>query len=322
MGSTGTPHPPAEEVTRRDAAGGPLVSVIVPCFNQGSLLRQTLESVRRQTYPHWECIVVDDGSTDTTEQVSNEYARSDARFRCVRQANQGSSAARNEGLRLAVGDLIQFLDADDLLEPEKLQIQVASLADAPPRSVALCDYRYGHGPGASETLRIGELDRPRFNGTDPLLELIERWETDLSIAVSAFVFDASLFREPALQFDASLPTHEDWDCWLRIFGSGVHVVHTRQELAVYRLNPDSKSTNIRRMWAGMQMVCDKHRRTHPSHSVYARAFARKRREMGLIYATRMLRASLSRRAPWLLALYRSLPWSWQQSIRFRLGISR
>jgi len=300
----------------------PLVSIIVPCFNQGHLLGETLESVRRQTYLRWECIVVDDGSTDATEQVAGEFVRSDLRFRYVRQTNQGVSAARNEALRRATGDLVQFLDADDLLEPEKLRVQVESLASAPPRSVAFCHHRYGRGPGATETVRIGELDRPRFNGPDLLLELIERWETDLSIAVAAFLFDASLFREPELRFDTSLPTHEDWDCWLRVLMSGAHVVANRQELVVYRLSPNTKSTNLREMALGMQMVCDKHRQLHAPDSRYARAFARKWRQMRLIYAARILRESLSQRAPWLLSAYRQLPWAWQQFIRFRLGLVR
>jgi len=300
----------------------PLVSIIVPCFNHGHLLGETLEAVWRQTYRRWECLVVDDGSTDASERVANEFVRRDARFRYVRQANQGVSAARNEGLLRATGLLIQFIDADDLLEPEKLDVQVRSLAGAPPRSLAFCDFRFGHGPGAKDTLRIGELDRPRFHGTALLLELIERWETDLTIPVNAFLFDAALFRDPELRFDPTLPTHEDWDCWLRVLMSGVHVIHNRREMVVYRVNPGSKSSDVSKMWIGLRMVCDKHMHMHPSRSSYARAFARKRREMHVTYTARMLRGLMSTRAPWLLALYRRIPWGWQQTIRFRLRLSR
>lgn len=112
-----------------------LTSVIIPCFNQAKFLGETLESVFAQTYPRYEVIVVDDGSTDGTAKVA---ARFDP-VRTLRQRNRGLAAARNAGFRASAGRFVVFLDADDRLLPNALEDGVASL-DANP----LCAFSYGH----------------------------------------------------------------------------------------------------------------------------------------------------------------------------------
>ena len=97
---------------QRGAAQLTLVSVIVPCFNQGRYLVDALESVLAQSYPSWQCIVVNDGSTDETRRVALEYVARDPRFRYLEQKNSGLSAARNRGLGEMRGSHVQFLDAD------------------------------------------------------------------------------------------------------------------------------------------------------------------------------------------------------------------
>jgi len=98
----------------------PLVSIIVPCFNYGQFLSEALESLLAQTYPRWECIIVDDGSTDNTKEAVNFYVQKDSRFRYIYQVHRGVSSARNRALKEAAGTYIQFLDADDMLEKDKL----------------------------------------------------------------------------------------------------------------------------------------------------------------------------------------------------------
>ncbi len=88
----------------------PLVSIIIPCFNYGRYLRDAIESVISQGYPHKEIIVVDDGSSDETKQIAEKYQ--DVKY--VYQDNQGLSAARNTGIKNSRGDFLVFLDADDL----------------------------------------------------------------------------------------------------------------------------------------------------------------------------------------------------------------
>jgi glycosyltransferase involved in cell wall biosynthesis len=104
-----------------------LVTVIVPAYNAAQHLRHTLESIRRQTYPSIEVLVVDDGSTDATPDVAAEFARLDPRFRTIRQANAGVGAARNTAIRHARGEFIAPVDADDVWYPRKLEKQVACM---------------------------------------------------------------------------------------------------------------------------------------------------------------------------------------------------
>ena len=92
-----------------------LVSVIIPAFNAASSLETTLASVVAQTYEHWETIVINDGSTDGTLAIAERFSRQDSRIQVISTPNQGLSASRNEGLKVASGDYVQFLDADDKL---------------------------------------------------------------------------------------------------------------------------------------------------------------------------------------------------------------
>ena len=101
-----------------------LVSVVVPAYNAEATIDQTLQSVRSQSYPHLEVIVVDDGSTDGTRGIVLSHAAQDRRIRLVWEPNSGVAAARNHGIRVARGDLIAPVDADDLWSPEKVARQV------------------------------------------------------------------------------------------------------------------------------------------------------------------------------------------------------
>lgn len=97
--------------------GSPLVSIIIPCYNQAHFLNEAIESALRQNYPHLDVIVVDDGSTDNTSDVAAQYST----VRCIRQANQGLSAARNTGIHHSRGQYHIFLDADDRLLPQAVE---------------------------------------------------------------------------------------------------------------------------------------------------------------------------------------------------------
>lgn len=99
----------------------PLVSIIVPCYNVENFVNASLESVCNQTYSHWECIVINDGSIDHTENEIKKWTAKDERFTLISQTNKGLSGARNTGLNNAKGDCIYFLDSDDLLDENCLK---------------------------------------------------------------------------------------------------------------------------------------------------------------------------------------------------------
>lgn len=106
-----------------------LVSIITPAYNAERFIGQTLDSVLNQTYPHWELLIIDDGSQDSTPDILKKYAEKDQRIVLIRQENAGSAAARNNGIRQAKGRYIVLLDADDLWEPEFLEKQLKFMAE-------------------------------------------------------------------------------------------------------------------------------------------------------------------------------------------------
>lgn len=118
------------------------VSVIIPCYNAARYVTDTLESVRRQTWPNIEVIVVDDGSTDGGAGIVEAFRGLDLAL--IRQSNRGQTAALNAGLLRATGDYVQYLDADDLIDPDKIALQVARLAGAP-RCVAAAHWGRFYG---------------------------------------------------------------------------------------------------------------------------------------------------------------------------------
>ena len=106
----------------------PRVSVLIPCYNAAAYIGATLDSVVSQTWPNLEVIVVDDGSTDASASIVEDYAQSGVRL--VRQDNRGQTAALNTALLHATGDFVQYLDADDLIDPTKIEVQMDRLRDA------------------------------------------------------------------------------------------------------------------------------------------------------------------------------------------------
>ncbi len=118
------------------------VSIIIPCYNQAHFLPDAINSLKSQTMGNWECIIVNDGSTDNTTDVAEKLAQTDTRIRVINQANKGLSGARNSGLKAANGEMLQFLDADDMLERDKLKAQVEFLHANPDIDIVFGDARY------------------------------------------------------------------------------------------------------------------------------------------------------------------------------------
>jgi glycosyltransferase involved in cell wall biosynthesis len=146
----------------------PLVSILMPAFNAERWIADSLDSALAQTWPRTEIIVVDDGSTDGTAAVVGRYA--DRGVRLIRQANAGQSAAENACLRAAQGDFIQYLDADDILGPDKIERQMARIADAP---ACVASGEWGRFDRAPEET----VFRPErvWRDMDPIRWLVEAW---------------------------------------------------------------------------------------------------------------------------------------------------
>lgn len=181
----------------------PRISVIIPVHNRPAFVREAVDSVLGQAFRDFELIVVDDGSTDETPDVLAEYK---GRIRRIRQANAGVSAARNTGVRAARGDLIAFLDSDDLWLRGKLEVQ-AAFFDAHPFAL-ICQ--------TEETwVRNGRRVNPKVRHKKPDGYIFERSLELCLVSPSAVMMRRKLFDRVGL-FDESLPACEDYDLWLRV----------------------------------------------------------------------------------------------------------
>ncbi|WP_210519764.1 glycosyltransferase family 2 protein [Hymenobacter terricola] len=227
-----------------------LVSIIIPCYNYGWLLAETLDSVLAQTYAEWECFVVDDGSVDNTRAVAEFYQSRDARFRYLYQANAGMSAARNMALCLAQGEFIQFLDADDLLAPHKLAVQVAYLRKHPAVDVVYGDVRYfRHDAPAVLSRSFDMQDVPQLHHLEGSgLPVIESFVRQNEIVTNAPLLRARLI-ELAGPFTEGLRSMEDWEFWLRCAMQGARFKYEANPdtWALVRIHPTSTSQNRSRM---------------------------------------------------------------------------
>jgi glycosyltransferase involved in cell wall biosynthesis len=228
-----------------------LVSIIVPCFNYGWILAETLDSILAQTHGNWECIIINDGSADDTQAVAEHYQAKDARFRYVYQANGGLSAARNHGLRLAKGKYLQFLDADDLLAPRKLAIQAAYLDAHPEVDLIYGDVRYfRHGELGTLSRSLNMEDKPWMPGVtgkgEPLLKGL--------LQQNIMVVTAPLLRATVLNktgpFAEDLRSMEDWDFWVRcaLNGACFHYDDTPATWSLVRVHATSMSQDLTKMF--------------------------------------------------------------------------
>lgn len=221
------------------------VSVIIPAYNAAETLRDAIDSVLAQTYPAYEIIVVDDGSRDATAELAQAYREP---VRLIRQTNAGPAAARNAGIAAASGELIAFLDADDVWLPSKLGSQVAFLASHP------------HYAFVFTAWHVWPPDRP--------IEKDLARESDVSIALdeeesgwlySRLLDDCLVFTSTVLArrelidrvglFDESLKRGQDYDYWLRA-SRLTPIAKLKEPLALYRV----AGSNIIRVYSNENYV--------------------------------------------------------------------
>ena len=223
--------PPVET---RDVAPGPepRVSMVVPCFNDARFVAEALQSVIQQTYGNWECLVVDDASTDTSWDVIQETVGGDARFHTMRlDSNSGSGAARNRGLEAATGDYVAFLDADDLLLGESLADRVAAVTrhlDDPLVSGSFCAVR-----SEPEEVSLSSLPDRRHATQEPFIDFV------VAGGECPFTLHAPLVEIGRIRalggFDESMTTGAvDWDLWYRMLRNGDVFVPSKTLGAIYR----------------------------------------------------------------------------------------
>jgi glycosyltransferase involved in cell wall biosynthesis len=207
----------------------PQVSVIIPTYNCARYLPEALDSVLAQTYLDFEIIVVDDGSTDNTQEVLAPYGD---QIRVIRQANAGRGAARNAGILAARGEYIAFLDADDLWLPQKLEKQLALFETRPEIAWVYSDYAEF---GDSRATQTSFFDR-RGLRPPPEGQILLHVLADLSITWTGTVVARRTCFERVGLFDVSFPVVQDGDMWTRL-ASEFEVACADEVLALYRRHP-------------------------------------------------------------------------------------
>ena len=256
-------NPKVESVSRSLVGGDAKmhVSVIIPARNAGETLEATLESLRVQTDPDWEAIVIDDGSTDATVAIAERFAERDRRFRVVSQANRGVSAARNTGIGLARYDWLLFLDADDWIVLQHLERMTQVLKADDSLDAIYCGWAYVT-PDGHEVFK--ELGRD-------LGDLFALHAEECPFAIHAYVVRRALVKAVGA-FDTDLVVCEDWDLWQRIARTGARFGAVHEMLAPCRVRAGSASMDGRRTLAdGLRVLQQGHApdtRVSKPHLVY------------------------------------------------------
>ena len=204
------------------------VSLIIPAYNVEKLIEMTLESVENQTLKDFECIIVNDFSTDNTFEVIKNYIRNRPGFRLVsHRANAGLSAARNTGIRFARGEYIAFLDADDLIMPESLELRAKTLDTVRDNDSVIGTYAGSitidmncKVPPIGKEIKLKKIDFITAGGNCPF-------------NANQPMFKTKLFKNLG-GFDHSLKQAEDYDMWMRLLRYGYSIIPTNKQLVTYR----------------------------------------------------------------------------------------
>ena len=212
----------------------PLVSVIIPALDAEPWIHVALSSVIGQTWDRLEVIVVDDGSRDGTRDVVT--GMSDPRVRLVTQEHRGASAARNRGFAECSGELIQFLDADDVLGSEKIALQVTALRDAPDGSVASCAWA-SFSSGIDDATTTPE---PVWEVSDPVEWLARSLGGEGMMQPGCWLVPRPVV-EAAGPWDETLTLHDDGEYFARVLTRAARNVFVPQAMVYYRAVPGSLS---------------------------------------------------------------------------------
>ncbi|TFV97230.1 glycosyltransferase family 2 protein [Algoriphagus kandeliae] len=222
------------------------VSIVVACYNQGKYLNDCLESVQNQVYPNWECIIVNDGSKDETVRIANSWVHKDSRYRFIDlEKNVGVSSARNKALKSIKGDYIQFLDADDILEKNKLSNQISFCKED---LIPVSGNRYFYDNEGVEKQRVMGK-----NGALPEVP-ITMWDQNDVISLfrikNPFIVSAPLFPRSVLAqvgfLNENLKAFEDWEFNFRCALKGYkfhHVGYAKKAQVLVRIHSSSMTTN-------------------------------------------------------------------------------
>lgn len=212
----------------------PLISIIIPTYNRAQLIVETLNSVWEQTYSNWECIIIDDESTDNTKEAIAFYL-TDIRFQYYKKPKnkpKGANACRNYGLELSKGKWIKWFDSDDLMLPDLLEKQYNAIDN---EDVCVCKI-YKHDFEADITLASNKIQSQC---------LIEDYIINkVAFYVSGPLWKSAFLEKQKFLFDETISNLDDWDFNLRMLYAKPKIVFVEEALIQYRIHKDSLSHEI------------------------------------------------------------------------------
>jgi len=228
------------------------LSVIIPCFNDGKFIREAIASVEAYSSPVYEIIVVNDGSTDSlTQQVLGELKN--VGYQVIDQPNQGAAAARNTGVRNALGDYILPLDSDNRIRPSYIEKGIEILDHFPEVAVVYGDVEH-FGEEICDLSQLPKFSVPYatlsftngFKGIQKIPDFNLSWLINHNYIDMCAVIRKSVWEECG-PYDTNMPfgCYDDWDLWLSIAKKGYRFYHVPEILFEYRVRPASLSTASR-----------------------------------------------------------------------------
>lgn len=219
------------------------VSIIIPTYNRSHLISETLDSVLKQTYATWECIVIDDGSQDDTIAVINSFVEKDARFRLLirpLERIKGASTCRNIGLENAQGEFIQFLDSDDLISSDKLTEQVNLLKDCQENVIVTCKWGRFKKDANDSTVYYSLKTYRDFNNTLDFLDALTYSKG--YFPPNAYLIKTDIIRKVGL-WNENISINDDGEFMMRVIANTDKIYFASNAIAYYRYT-DSDNLSI------------------------------------------------------------------------------
>ncbi|WP_312562781.1 glycosyltransferase family 2 protein [Anaerospora sp.] len=208
-----------------------LISVVIPAYNVGSFIKETLESIQNQTLSNWEAIIVDDGSIDNTIEVIRDFIQHDDRFRLLCQTNGGVSKARNTGILNASGTYLTFLDGDDMWKPDFLE-KLLTVFQVSDNNMAYCGYTHLYANGLTR-----KFSYPYTSGNI----LVPVIEGGTQLHIGAILVQKELVDRLKLQFTEGCLVGQDQEFIWKLVSSAM-VQAVPEELMIYRIRTGSAIT--------------------------------------------------------------------------------
>jgi peptidoglycan/xylan/chitin deacetylase (PgdA/CDA1 family) len=240
------PHEPPGATDSGDQL--PLVTFVMPLYNKAATLADAIASVQRQTLPRWRVIITDDASTDDSLAVARELAQVDDRITVLAEAHSGASGARNHAIAAAQTEWLMFLDADDWIADNALELLLRTASDHPEAGCVFGAWRTFPATGEpfGEEFILDPSERSFFRAIS----------TGCGFPLHSAIVRTAPVREVG-GFDVDLMTCEDWDLWLRLARSGVVFQSRPGEIAFYRTHAGSQSATGYRMLHDALRVIDR-----------------------------------------------------------------